>query len=678
MLLIFTVGCAGISCTRERQPAVGPSPGGPSGNAAAPVLKDDSVPLDNIGDLSSALARGNFNIEKAWDILNPELKKNPGDVSLLVLKARLLWTSGNLDESEKTLDFVLGKEPRNSAALALKAKLLLDRFGNEKGLETVNRLIAASPGKYENRLLKGRVLFQLCKYGEAEKIFRSLIHEHPERIEAYLWLSDLYDASVKPDEGLKFIKGALSKTWKASDRSRLLVELGEIYEKEGDTGEALKYFNEAVRLDPGNEIAASKVAICAPDFGVAAGTVDELKKTIGKGSDSAYPYFALARIYYNEGWVSSGKDLLNKSLKEFPLEMEGYGLLGYLTFESREYRESQKAYAHAKALHPGDYNTMMGIALLDIVRRDSDSAKKILSKLKPPSLVTGRHYCRLGDVYMNHMRDYDTADRYYRKSLEYKGRGADTVMTLAALGEIRLKKGMDSEGEEYFDRAIRDFPGDISVYFEIIPGSVLNKKYKIAEKYLGKMEGEKSGTKWTPGDLSAVYLRTAYAYLISGDLGGALKMSEKSMKYNPEGHPFGEVFLAKPEKRNEARAFYEKAVKLHPENALSWFFLGFLAEESGDKKNAESYYKKAGEGLASPGDMDYYKAWVYSIRRNREQAAAYLRKACEKDIFNAPRAYADESFDWMRDDRFFKDELPELLKQVKGKSPYPSKSELEW
>ncbi|MCD6310448.1 MAG: hypothetical protein J7M18_07010, partial [Candidatus Eremiobacteraeota bacterium] len=309
-----------------------------------------------------------------------------------------------------------------------------------------------------------------------------------------------------------------------------------------------------------------------------------------------------------------------------------------------------------------------GEALLALVKRDFGSAKKILSSIKPPEDMAARHYIKIANVYMDHLRDHRSAENFYKKALEYMGRGEDAITAMVRLAEIKLLDNDDKNAYEYFQKALSESPGNITIYMEIVDALIRNKKYEMAERYIDEMERGKSKLKWGKRDLNTAFLRFAYSYMLNGDDEDAVRIIEKAKKIDPGAPPLGEILLMFPEDRKLARKFYEKSVEMYPDEALPWFYLGFLLEEEGNRKKAETCYKESKKGLRSPGDIDYHRAWVYSLRRNRSAAIESLRTSCEKDIFNACRAYSDTAFDWMRDEPFFREELPELIKQVKAQA----------
>ncbi|MCD6309954.1 MAG: tetratricopeptide repeat protein [Candidatus Eremiobacteraeota bacterium] len=642
---------------------------------------ETSKPIRTVDDVRKGLEDGNINLEKAWNLIESELDKKPGDSILLCLKARILWSKGDLRESLKILNDVLSRDPDNETALYFKTYFLLENYRNEEALEPLNGLLEIDPDRSEYQLMKGRRLFQLRKYDEAEEVLSKLIEKYPDYVDGYVWLLDLYGEIRKLDEGMKLIEKGLKRKWEdpSKTKSYFLFRKGEFVEMQGGKREAVKIFKQALELNPNNVYARARLAMTMVDLSDFTGLRTEVEKAMKiRTPDTVYPMFAQAQLYINDGRFAEAKEILYRALEKFPFNISAYKYLGYFTFDLKEYREAQTAYAYAEARLPGNYDSLMGLALIDLVRRDFESAEKILSSIKPPEHRIGQHYYRIGDVYLDHLRDYQTAGKYYNRALEYMDQGEDPVFALVGLGKIELKKNNVQQAMEYFNRALEKSSGNITLYSEIIPALIESRKYEIVRKYMAGWEKAVSGL--SPGDRSPFYFRFAYHYIVNGDIDKASKMLEKVKEEDP-GNPMlyshlGKIAMIRGEK-DIAESYLRKATGQNPKELLSWLYLAILAEEKGDRKKARAYYDEASgydeadEIFRTSGAMDYEKAWIYSVMRKKEPVIASLRKACKRDIFNACRAYADKAFDWMRDERFFKEELPEMIKQVKDKTPKP-------
>ncbi|MCL5036190.1 MAG: tetratricopeptide repeat protein [Chloroflexi bacterium] len=667
-LAVFVVVFGGPGCARGR---------GPSRIMKQPLPKkiDNSIPLNNAGDIKKALDSENVDFDRAGKLLDSLISNTPDDLSLLMLRARLLRSQGRNDESFAIMEDVLSKAPENADALAFKTEYLLDRFKNGEARKTVEKLMSLKPDDPGWRLLEARALTRLGEFDKAEKILKKLIKEDQGNIAYYIQLSDVYDSSLNIDKGIGIVKKALKRDWPdKSSESRLVVRMGEMLERQGKKKEAMETFKKALGVDPENLDARAKLALCMDSFSDPVSSWAEAEKAMEFESNSPYPLFAVARIYRNEGRFTLAMASLYKGIAKFPQVDTGYQLLGNFAFESKNYREALDAYDRLKILRPGDYNTLLGEALLAIISKDFKKADSILAAIKPPEHLKGDFYRKLGDAYMFHLRDYNKAEAYYNRSLEYlnadesEGLREGPVAALIGLGKIELLRGHDDKAEAYFQRAISKAPENFYVYTGIIRSCISGNKFKMAKKYIN--EWEQRNTLWAAKDRISAYLGFAELYL-SGDIEESIKMAGEARKVDPEAPPYGKLLMVFKDEKNNARSYYERTVKVQPDDYMAWFYLGLLAEENGETDKSERYYKEAMKGLRYPGDLDYQKAWIYSVRKDKEKALQYLRKACNENVYNAAKAYSDEMFDWMRNDPFFKNELPEILKKVKDEKLQP-------
>ncbi|MCL5036195.1 MAG: tetratricopeptide repeat protein [Chloroflexi bacterium] len=639
---------------------------------------DTSSPLNNIEDVRKALDRGDLDLDRAWRILEPLLAKNPGDMSLLTIKARLLWSMDKYDQALKTFDYILSKEPDNAFALSFKTRILLDNFKTEEARKAMEHLLAIDPGSLENRILKARVLFQSRDYKGAEGILLPIIKKEPGNIDAALFLVDIYDRNKQTDEAIGVVQNILKTGSPGNeDKSQLLTRLGDLMERKGKTEEEyMKYFQEALKLDPQNTQAKSRLAFSMTDMSDPVKFRKQVEKSLESKITTPFQLYALAELDFNDGKIQMGKAALFKAIKMFPLEVTGYNILGYITFDFKEYYTAQTAYAHSKRLNPGDYNESMGEALLAIVRRDFKSANTILASIDPPEHRECEHFLRLGDCYMDHLRDYDTGRKYFLKAIEKVEKKGDSIVPYINLGNIELLRNNDAEAEKYFRKALDQ--GDVYAYAGILLEVIENRRYQMAEKYLSEWR-KKTGA-WGPRDRSTIFLGCDDSYLMNGDLEYSQKMIALARKADPTDpmvdQHLAKVYLALGQ-YDKAKPLLEKTLEKFPDEYQTIYYRGLISEEEGDMKSTEKYYSKARECYRGPGDLDYLKAQIFSVGRKKDKALKALRKSIDEDAFNACRAYCDEAWDWMRDDDFFKKEIPVLITKVKNQTMPPPEN-LPW
>ncbi|MCL5036188.1 MAG: tetratricopeptide repeat protein [Chloroflexi bacterium] len=692
ILGIMNTGCARLGCQREKPQAV-PSPS-PTIVENKPVPADDSMTLTDIGSVNKALDRGNIDSAKAWQVLEPLLQQNPNDPGLLFTKSRLLWTEGKYAEAQTTVNQVLEKDPKNASALAFKASVLLDNFQNKEAAEYVKRLKEIDPGSQKSQLLQAQVLVNTMEYAQAESMLNALIKKYPDSIEAYKILANAYDQSLQTDKGIEFLNAAVKRNWSnPKDKSFLLGRMGEMYERKGNMQEAVKAMDEAVKLDPDNALASGKLAM----FTVVLENPGQMRKDVvkaagEKNADSPYPLYAQAQLAMYDGQFGPARVFINEAIKRFPLNITGYFLLGKFSLDNYEYKIAQRAYAQAEVRRPGDYDTKMGEIFLALIQRDFDKANKMMSDFVILEHRKAEYYRRLGDVYYKHLREPAKAREYYNKAAGITGQGLESVMASVALGKIELGEGKVTEAEKYFNLALAKSPAMYSVYADIIDCAIGNKKFDLAKKYMGLWDQESAKLKSPPRAVSSAYIRFAYMYSIVGEVEEAKRLIELAKRAEP-GNPLLEVSLGRiammEGNKEAAKGYFGTSVKNDKHDAFSWVWLGVIAEQEGKQKEAETCFDNAKKVFSTvgppkfmeqlaPSMVDYLKACDYAFIKDRKNAVLNLKKAIEEDAFNAPRAYADPEFYSMRVDPFFKNELPQILKTVKDRTPPPTKDELTW
>jgi len=130
----------------------------------------------------------------------------------------------------------------------------LFKQGNYAGaLEKVETLIAANPRDARARFLKGLILTEQNKPGDAIKVFTSLTEDYPELPEPYNNLAVLYASQGQYDKARKSLEMAI----RTHPSYAIAHEnLGDVYAKM-----ASEAYDKALQLDRGNAAAQTKLAM---------------------------------------------------------------------------------------------------------------------------------------------------------------------------------------------------------------------------------------------------------------------------------------------------------------------------------------------------------------------------------------------------------------------------------
>jgi tetratricopeptide (TPR) repeat protein len=223
------------------------------------------------------------------------IKSNPSDVAALIgiLECQLdLKQASAVAESARKLDELL---PADSPALLQVGSTLAAHGYNSAGLPMLRRFAASNPQSFDARYNLALALLRTGALDEAAGELVAVIHNAP-RPEAYNLL-------------------------------------GEVEEKRGHRDDALRAFEEAVRLAPMNE----ELRI---DYGSALVNSDDLNKAmlvfaeaVNIWPDSLRPRLGLASVYYLAGRHEQCAKTLLEGIARQPNAAPLYDLLGK-TFEA--------------------------------------------------------------------------------------------------------------------------------------------------------------------------------------------------------------------------------------------------------------------------------------------------------------------------------------------------------
>ena len=185
--------------------------------------------------------------EKAKIIYELLKKTNPESARPLVGIAKCYVYQDKISEALSTLDEAIAKNPYYVHAFSLKGEILFNQNDLQQGLENFKKAIQLSPLnplRYEKTV---DIILKLQKYDDAIEILNLAIQNKLDFPPLYHSLSKLYYIKKDYKLAIKYIKEALI----SEPNSTVYLNLLAISYKEiGDTTEALKTYNTALKINP--------------------------------------------------------------------------------------------------------------------------------------------------------------------------------------------------------------------------------------------------------------------------------------------------------------------------------------------------------------------------------------------------------------------------------------------
>ena len=172
------------------------------------------------------------------DIITPPPSEEELAVGEMINLAIQLKNQGRYDEAFGIYDSILTKEPDNEFALINKAILLKNTEKIAEAIKIYDKILKNNPHNFSALANKGAALACVSKYKEAIEYYDKALGIQPDEP---MLLNNKKDAS-----------DAL-KSKKKQSKNEELIERGLTAFRLGEDDEALKYYDEALKIDPKNK-----------------------------------------------------------------------------------------------------------------------------------------------------------------------------------------------------------------------------------------------------------------------------------------------------------------------------------------------------------------------------------------------------------------------------------------
>jgi tetratricopeptide (TPR) repeat protein len=135
-------------------------------------------------------------------------------------------------------------------------------------------------------------------------------------------------------------------------RPEFYYELAEAYEKSGKHGEAIRWYDEALRHDPEFRPAIDGLAVALIGFGNADRAVDLLEKAVASRPADAVALTDLGNVYLKQGKLDAAQQALTRALTVNPDTPEAQNLLGLALAQKQDWAGAERSFRAAIAIQP--------------------------------------------------------------------------------------------------------------------------------------------------------------------------------------------------------------------------------------------------------------------------------------------------------------------------------------
>jgi len=323
----------------------------------------------------------------------------------LLARSLLLELQHRDDENHEILKFIIRKYPRYISPHVALGNIYARRKETEKAM-----------AEY---FTSGILFHNVGLYDESLRMLLKVLSMRDNIPEVYTYLGKIYEEKDMFDMAvLNYLK---SNELKAN--SKVLVHVGYLYSQRNKYTEAIKYYDDAIRLEPAYSQSYFLKGLTYTYTEQFRQAEINMKKAIRLKEDDLY-YFYLATVQEKQNKITQTIDSLKRAIRLNPGNSRAYNYLGYL-FADRNMNldESVKLVEKALELEPGNgaYMDSLGWAFYrqgryrEALEKLLEAEKKLDREGAPDPVV----YDHIGDAYLM-TGSRDDAINYWKKSFRLK------------------------------------------------------------------------------------------------------------------------------------------------------------------------------------------------------------------------------------------------------------------
>lgn len=180
--------------------------------------------------------------------LTQAIDNSPNDPQLYLKRAEVYYDRQAYDQATQDLAMVMRLDSTNLQAHHLLADVYLDDYQSALALTTLQRAALLYPDSINTRLKLSEFQLILKQYDQAYQTLAEIMKINPGNPEALFMLGMVYRDQGKTDLAIAAFQSAVERN---PDMSEAWVILGDLMDRTNNPL-AIQYFDNAIRVDPGN------------------------------------------------------------------------------------------------------------------------------------------------------------------------------------------------------------------------------------------------------------------------------------------------------------------------------------------------------------------------------------------------------------------------------------------
>ncbi len=269
-------------------------------------------------------------LEEALENLNTITKSSPDNEEAWFNKAEIFSSMGKTKEALNCYERVLELDPRNQRAWMERANLLMQEGFAVEAIRSLRRFLKLNPKNAQYLRERAAAFSSAGDYGNAILCYNSILQVQSEDVDA-------------------------------------LIGLGDAMLNLSDVDEADRFFQQAIRLAPGDERVWCKRAHVLNKKGRWGAAIQLYNRSIALKWNYVEPWLGKAEIHLRQGDYDVAADSYDKAIKIRSGSPEGWFGKGLAMERLKEYEKAERCYRKALKLNKGFHEAKEGLdRILDL------------------------------------------------------------------------------------------------------------------------------------------------------------------------------------------------------------------------------------------------------------------------------------------------------------------------
>lgn len=297
-----------------------------------------------------------------------------------------------------------------------------------------------------NKLSDAREMGMAGRSEEAKKVIQEIIAEDPDVIDAYFAMGNIYFKQEDYEEAIRYFRESLSRK---PDDSLSIINIANAYRRLGKFHDAEKILLDS--LDKG--VADSQFYFILGGLKVSQNQETEAipyyEKCISLNSDSAASHSALCTIYLNKKDLPKAEQHIRAALDLNP-KLTGVNFhWAQLLEEKGELAAAAQAYEKELEYSPKHFKASFNLSRVMRLMGRVDEEERYLNKTIEinPKFPLGYFY--LARIYLNRGEQYPKAIDLVRKGIELKPEKSELPLGYFLLADLYNRTGNEALSQEY-------------------------------------------------------------------------------------------------------------------------------------------------------------------------------------------------------------------------------------